>query len=173
MSSTAGPVAARRGRWRDGLLTTGQMARRSKNTLRTVRFYEQQGLIHPEERTDGGHRLFAPDQLTRLAVISQFRAAGLSLDEIRELLNDKRLAASGEEAARRFTCHAERHISRLGQQAQLLEHLVSTLQGARERVERCRHCHDRVRFPDGCGDCPIMQKDGELSDVLRVLWGLE
>lgn len=40
------------------LLTTGEMARQSSNTLRTVRFYEEEGILRPVRRTDGGHRLF-------------------------------------------------------------------------------------------------------------------
>ena len=38
------------------LLTTGDMARRSSNTVRTVRFYEEVGVLESAERTEGGHR---------------------------------------------------------------------------------------------------------------------
>ena len=44
-------------------LTTGEMARLSKTTLRTVRFYEEAGILAPIGRTEGGHRVFERAQL--------------------------------------------------------------------------------------------------------------
>ena len=80
---TNGTAAPRR---KDGFLTTGDMARLSSNTLRTVRFYEEAGLLSPVQRTDGGHRLFPQSELRKLQLVSDLRAAGFSLEEIREMI---------------------------------------------------------------------------------------
>ena len=85
---------------RDRSYTTGEMARLSNNTLRTVRFYEEAGILRPIGRTEGGHRLFEPSELDRLMLVSDMREAGMSLEEIRHLLETKQQAASGQEAAR-------------------------------------------------------------------------
>ena len=71
------------------LLTTGEMARRSGNTLRTVRFYEEEGILRAVRRTDGGHRLFDEPELERLTLVTDMRSAGLSLDEIKHILEVK------------------------------------------------------------------------------------
>jgi len=60
----------------EDLLSTGDMARLTGNTLRTVRFYEEAGILHPERRSTGGHRLFTHAELERLQLISDLRAAG-------------------------------------------------------------------------------------------------
>src|SRR5512135_1014731 len=57
-------------RRRDRWYTTGEMARLSDNTLRTVRFYEEAGIIRPVGRTEGGHRLFERAELDRLLLVS-------------------------------------------------------------------------------------------------------
>src|SRR5688572_32402073 len=67
-------------------LTTGEMARLSQTTLRTVRFYEAEGLISSCSREDGSHRKFAPSELKKLQIISDLREAGLSLQEIKALV---------------------------------------------------------------------------------------
>src|SRR5690348_9179110 len=61
-------------------LTTGEMARLSNSTLRTVRFYEEEGILRPARRTEGGHRLFERTELDRLMLVTDMRMAGLSLD---------------------------------------------------------------------------------------------
>ena len=66
-------------RRRDGLLTTGDMARKSGSTLRTVRFYEEAGILKPTQRTEGGHRLFEASELDKLRLVSDLRSAGFSL----------------------------------------------------------------------------------------------
>ena len=81
------------------LLTTGEMARLSNSTLRTVRFYEEEGILRPARRTDGGHRLFERTELDRLMLVTDLRMAGLSLDDIKAILEVKRAAASGSAAA--------------------------------------------------------------------------
>jgi DNA-binding transcriptional MerR regulator len=67
------------------LLTTGDMARLSDSTLRTVRFYEQEGLIEPERRSACGHRLFSGRELMKLQLALDLREAGLSLQNIKDL----------------------------------------------------------------------------------------
>src|SRR5690606_25219830 len=88
---------------RQELFTTGDMARITNTTLRTVRFYEEAGILRPARRTEGGHRLFVREELERLRLASDMREAGLSLDDIRSLLELKSKATTGGEAARLAT----------------------------------------------------------------------
>ncbi|HYG28526.1 MAG TPA: MerR family transcriptional regulator [Caulobacteraceae bacterium] len=66
-------------------LTTGDAARRTGLTSRAIRFYEDRGLIKPARSPLGG-RQFSSDLLARLEVIALARSAGLSIEEISELL---------------------------------------------------------------------------------------
>jgi MerR family transcriptional regulator, thiopeptide resistance regulator len=57
-------------------------------TARTLRYYEELGLLLPPERLAGGHRVHASDDLRRLYRISLLRQLGLPLSDIARELND-------------------------------------------------------------------------------------
>jgi DNA-binding transcriptional MerR regulator len=67
-------------------LQIGEVAERVGLSLRTVRYYEEQGLVQPETRTDGGFRLYTERQIDRLLLIKQMKPLGFSLEEMGELL---------------------------------------------------------------------------------------
>jgi DNA-binding transcriptional MerR regulator len=65
----------------------GEVAERVGLSLRTVRYYEEAGLVRPSERTEGGFRLYGPREIARLELIKQMKPLGLTLEEMRELLD--------------------------------------------------------------------------------------
>lgn len=79
----------------------GEVATRAGVATSTLRFYEDEGLIH-SERNAAGHRRYAPDVLRRVAFIRTAQRVGLSLDEIAEALAslpDGRTPTAGDWAA--------------------------------------------------------------------------
>jgi DNA-binding transcriptional MerR regulator len=64
----------------------GKVAERVGLSLRTVRYYEEMGLVTPEKRTDGGFRLYTEANIERLLMIKQMKPLGFSVQETRELL---------------------------------------------------------------------------------------
>lgn len=71
---------------RQGLLFIGQIAVESGIPIKTIRYYEELGLLKCSGRTKGGFRLFSIEVLDRLAFIKRAQKFGLSLQEIREFL---------------------------------------------------------------------------------------
>jgi MerR family copper efflux transcriptional regulator len=65
----------------------GEVAERVGLSLRTVRYYEEMGLITPEQRTDGGFRLYTEENINRLLLIMQMKPIGFKVDEMREVLD--------------------------------------------------------------------------------------
>jgi len=88
-------------------LKIGEIADKTGMTVRTLRYYEEIGLIAPESRTDSGHRLYGPDAVTRLYKISLLGQLGLSLSSVQISL-DADCAASGH-AASDGTARTELH----------------------------------------------------------------
>ena len=64
----------------------GEVARRSGMTTKTLRYYEDIGLIEPAERTPAGYRDYGDAVLDRLSFIRAAQAVGLSLGEIRSVV---------------------------------------------------------------------------------------
>ncbi|HKS92060.1 MAG TPA: MerR family transcriptional regulator [Tepidiformaceae bacterium] len=82
-----------------GYLQIGEAAERSQLTQRTLRYYEEKGLLNPPTRMEGGFRLYSPEDMERIARIRQFKdLLGVSLAEIKELLeaDDVRLQIRAE-----------------------------------------------------------------------------
>ena len=64
----------------------GELAERTGLSLRTIRHYDDVGLLPATARTDGGFRVFSEDDFERLRVIKQMKPLGFSLEEMAEIL---------------------------------------------------------------------------------------
>lgn len=113
--------------------TISELAADFDTTLRTIRFYEDQGLITPERR--GQQRIFHPRDRVRLQLILRGKRLGFSLGEIASILNmyDEQ---PGEAGQLRYLLHdiAERRTTLLRKRHDLDE----ALQELDELDERCR-----------------------------------
>ena len=67
----------------------GELAERAGVSTKTVRYYESLGLLAEPERTGSGYRVYDPAALDRLRFIRDAQATGLSLTEIRSILELK------------------------------------------------------------------------------------
>lgn len=67
-------------------MRTGDLAAASGTTAKTIRFYEQSGLLPAPPRTPAGYRDYPPETVTRLSFIRSAQTAGLSLAEIGAVL---------------------------------------------------------------------------------------
>ncbi|MDD2819289.1 MAG: MerR family DNA-binding transcriptional regulator [Candidatus Nanopelagicales bacterium] len=72
----------------DGVLVQiGVLAERVGLSMRTVRYYEEVGLVVPSTRSPGGFRLFGPLEEERLRVLKTLKPLGFTLDQMRELVH--------------------------------------------------------------------------------------
>ncbi len=67
----------------------GEVAERVGLSLRTVRYYEEMGLVSPETRTEGGFRLYSENEIERLELIKRMKPLGFTVHEMRELLDSR------------------------------------------------------------------------------------
>lgn len=67
----------------------GELAKRCSVTADTLRFYEKNALIAPAGRSDSGYRLYNEDNQKQVNFILKAKGLGLSLEEIKELLEIK------------------------------------------------------------------------------------
>ena len=65
----------------------GELAEAADTTTKTLRYYEDQGLLRAAGRTPGGYRDYTTDTLTRIDFIHRGQAAGLTLAQIRQILD--------------------------------------------------------------------------------------
>lgn len=111
-------------------LSVGQVAERSGFARSAVRYYEGEGLISAE-RNSGGQRRFHRSVLRRLAFISAARHLGVSLDEVRQALDQL-------PQSRTPTAADWRRISRLWRER--LNNEIRALEALRDGLDSCIGC---------------------------------
>ena len=84
-----------------GMLTIGDVAERTGLSLRSVRHYEDVGLLPTADRSPGGFRLYGDAAIERLLVVKQMKPLEFTLEEMTELLDHIDELAAGPRAARR------------------------------------------------------------------------
>lgn len=70
--------------------STGEIAVLCGVSVRTVQYYDREGLLKPDGYSEGGRRLYGEESLKTLQVICIYRGLGLSLSEIKEMLSDEK-----------------------------------------------------------------------------------
>lgn len=112
------------------MLRIGQLSLESGVSIKTIRYYEELGLIQSPERTEGQFRLFTPDTVHRLLFVKRLQSLGLSLQEIRECLV---IHDHGELPCGDIQEKLIKHIAEIDQQVEQLlllrQQLTETLQG--------------------------------------------
>ncbi len=150
------------------LLTTGELARRTGSTLRTVRFYEEAGLLEPACRDGKGTRRFAPEAVERLRFVLDLREAGLSLAEVRELLAIRRSATGRREAVERLADALQQRIEATRRRIERLQQLERQLVETRALLAGCGQCDVEER-PGCCRRCPRLS-DPTVPVAAHILW---
>ena len=119
-------------------LSSGDLARATGNTVRTIRFYEEEGILTPAVVSEGGHRRYTEDELERLQLITDLRELGLSLCEIRSMLDLRSGCHSAAEFALRFqevlAGHLEQAQRRLERLKRFKEELLEGLAAIQVRL---------------------------------------
>ncbi|WP_121034655.1 MerR family transcriptional regulator [Terracoccus luteus] len=115
----------------------GEVAERTGLSLRTIRHYEEVGLLPESERSPGGFRLYGEAAVQRLLLVKQMKPLDFSLDEMRDLIEVRDRLASPRLSQRTRTQLLERvHTYR-----SLVEHKLDTLE---QRVQTARAFHDQL-----------------------------
>ncbi len=148
-------------------LSTGDMARLSKTTLRTVRFYEEEGLIASQARDGGCHRKFSPAELKKLTIIADLREAGFSLQDIKALINLKSSCSTASTAACQVSEALNQRIVELKERNETLERVRQEFFSTLATLRRCAECVE-PDFPKRCAGCSVTNQP-ETSRATELL----
>ncbi len=114
-------------------MTIGDLSRQTGCKIETIRYYEKIGMLSEPQRSEGGHRQYAPGHLKRLTFIRRARALGFTLEKIRALLSlsERRNAscASVREVARDHLVEVRSRIADLQAMESVLDDLVTRCRG--------------------------------------------
>ena len=111
-----------------------ELAREFDVTPRAIRFYEDQGLLSP--RRDGQRRIYTPRDRTRLKLTLRGKRLGLTLSEIRELIDMYEPGRDERPQLKRFLAVLESHKAGLLQQRADLEAQLTELVAFEKKIRK-------------------------------------
>ncbi len=136
-------------------------------TARTIRLYEELGLISPS-RTEGGTRLYASKDVKRMATALQLSRVGIDLESIQRLAKTREDYESGQAACTAMKPLLDDLRSRIVSLMDDLETLELDLERADMLIRQCSQCPNKPNRKD-CPDCPV-EKNVDLSGIARLVW---
>jgi len=129
------------------MLTIGQLARAAGSTTKTIRYYEEVGVLAPAPRNDAGYRQYSRADVGRLLFIRRGRALGLSLADLKALVGDLR--------AERCAAMRPRLRALVAEQLRLVQRRIDELRSLEQELAEV---HQRLTVTDspsprtnGCG----------------------
>jgi MerR family copper efflux transcriptional regulator len=114
----------------------GELTDRAEVTPRTVRYYESIGLIPPGEREGTGQHYYTAETVARLRKIEQLKQLGLSLDEIRDVIELYFTDPSGVRPKQKVLALLRAHLAEVDERVGALQQLRADLQAHIKRFER-------------------------------------
>ena len=131
-----------------GLVQIGEVAAKLRVSTRTIKYYEELGLIKPGERSPGGFRLFREEDVERLKRILKMKGMGFSLTAIREVLAVRDVASDADKVivlnkvTERLEEQEQQVAGRIRKMREEVGHAEELLRELRHDVALCK---ERVR----------------------------
>jgi MerR family copper efflux transcriptional regulator len=114
----------------------GDLTERAGVTHRTVRYYESIGLIPSGEREGNGQHYYSEETVARLRKIDQLKKLGLSLEEIRDVIDLYFIDPSGVQPKQKVLAILRQYLTEADQKIDGLQQFRTDLQ---ENIERFEH----------------------------------
>ncbi len=125
-------------------MTSGELARQTGVTLRTIHYYEEMGLLEAETR--GGRNSYGPDAVPAMRRIAMLKEAGMSLDQIAAVLQEISSKPSRAKARQRaYADLLEKAQAGVQRRISELREMEESLASALENRSTCDRC--------GAADC--------------------
>lgn len=145
----------------------GEVAEALGITVRTIRYYEEAGLLEPL-RTEGGTRYYTERHMARLRAILHLADNGFSLEAIRLIAAAREGSRSGDEGSSRVTTRLDEVLEELAMRIDALALLKEEIVRARSWVRKCRGCANRPTSK-GCPECPVRKHVADV-ELLGLIW---
>ena len=116
-------------------ISIGEIAQKLEMSQRTIRYYEEIGLLNSIKRIEGGRRVYTDVDLRRLKLIKRLKIMGMTLSEMQELEAMWIIEKSNEKVLKRLLELLENHLKRLDDRIADLDILRNEITEYRKRIQ--------------------------------------
>lgn len=150
------------------LVKIGDLARLAQVTPRTVRFYEDLGLLQPASRSEGGFRLYHAQEAERLRAILSLKDVGFSLEDIRAYRDLAVPPAVAFEVMARLRSRIAAGARQLRARIDRLQAALADLERTDDTLAACHGCEGKT-YDRACHECWRGLAGGTLPDALKAV----
>jgi len=118
----------------EGIISIGELAKKLEMSQRTIRYYEEIGLLNSIKRIEGGRRVYTEVDLRRLKLIKRLKIMGMTLSEMQELEAMWTIEKSNEKVLKRLLELLSNHLKRLDDRIADLDILRHEIIEYQERI---------------------------------------
>jgi DNA-binding transcriptional MerR regulator len=145
----------------------GEVAAKLGLSLRTIRYYEELGLLKPKGRTEGKFRLYTEAEVTRLQAIQTLKNLGYSLKEIAELLRATASSKTGHELVTRMLGDLRKQEDIARQQISWCRATLKSIDSASRLLENCLGCR-RKPTKSNCLKCRVFPSEEDVPVIFKA-----
>ena len=118
----------------EDFLSIGELSSQLEMSQRTIRYYEEIGLLNSIKRVEGGRRIYTEKDLRRLKLIKRLKIMGMTLSEMQELESMWSYEKSNEKLLKRLLELLGNHLKRLDDRIADLDILRHEILEYQERI---------------------------------------
>lgn len=138
---------------KNGYVKIGRLAALSGLSERTLRHYEKLGILVPH-RTEGGTRLYHPDNVIVAITAQKMRDLNIPVERIQAIATTRKSFRTGDAASGAMADLLEAMVDELGEQAGKAMALQNEIIQTLRLVRHCKGCKNPPN-PEGCPQCPM------------------
>ncbi len=113
----------------------GELAKLLEMSTRTIRYYEELGLLNSVKRVENGRRIYTDDDVRRLKLIKRLKILGLTLSEMHELESIWQIHKTNDIVLRRLLEILDWHVTRIDDRIKDLEILKNEIIEYQNRIK--------------------------------------
>jgi len=151
------------------LMKIGEVAKKTGVSLRTIRYYEELGLITPTDRSKGGFRLYGGDALSRIHIIQSLQELELSLKAIKALTTLKDKNRTKGELARNLLSRLKCHCAEAERRRAIYQAIFRDFDEGIRILAECQEC-TKTPYEPHCGKHEVFLSEDLLPTILRSLF---
>ena len=137
------------------LMRIGALARKAGTTMRTIRYYEERGLLSPRGRTKGGFRLYENEELRKLHLIRSLQQLDIPLAQVKAFFDQRSKGKRAAEIAPGLRQTLQGQFDALEAHMQRCRAMQESIRQTMDILRSCAQCV-RVPGPESCESCPVI-----------------
>jgi DNA-binding transcriptional MerR regulator len=145
----------------------GDVAKKLGLSLRTIRYYEELGILKPRGRTAGHFRLYTEDDVKRLEAVQSLKSLGYSLKQIQNVMAAASRSKTGHELVSTILSDLSKQEALAKEQIRHYRETLKSIENSSRVLKKCLGCKKKPKKSQ-CLKCEVFESEEEVPVIFRA-----